>query len=179
MLRRFIAIFSALLIVSAYMPILFCADPPSVRLEVRDSTGYYMRLKNLKQREPNNAEIVYELANYQYSIENINEAIREYKRVLEINPEHINAKYFLSKCLVRKGYYEDAFWNVRDLLVRDKKNPELYEFAGEILMKMEEYGAAKQYFSKCDELVLKKKGNEPLKALTKPHRDEWKKYFYN
>ena len=179
MLRKILAFFVVLIAFIGFMPKTFCSDPPSVRIEVRDSTRYYMRLKNLKQREPENAEIVYELANYHYSIKNINEAIREYKRVLQLKPEHENAKYFLSKCYVIKGYYDDAFWLVRDLILKHKKEADLYEYAGEILLKMDEHAVAQEYFSKCDELLLDKKGNEMLPAQTKPNRDNWKKYYYN
>lgn len=179
MLKKILSIICALVVIYSIMPNSFCADPPSVRLEVRDSTRYYMRLKNLKQREPNNAKVVYELANYHYSIKNLNEAVREYKRVLEIEPEHEYAKFFLSKCLVQMGYYDDAFWHVRDLIIKHKKNPKLYEYAGEILEKMGEYVVAQEYFSKCEELILNKKGDEMLPALTKPDRDKWKKYYYN
>jgi tetratricopeptide (TPR) repeat protein len=107
------------------------------------------------------------------------EAIKEYRRTLKIKPEHDYAKWFLSKALMAKGYNDEAFWLVRDLIIKHKNRPELYEYAGEILIKLDQINAAKEYFAKCEELLYNKKDGEiSVKSLTKPNMGDWEKYFF-
>lgn len=160
----------------ATMPTTYSRNSPSTRIEVRDAQRYFLRLKNLRAKEPNNEELSYEIGNYYYSIKSYDEAIKEYRRTLKINPEHEYAKWFLSKALVEKKYYDEAFTLVRDLIIKHKKQPELYDYAGEILLKMDKPKIADEYFAKCDQLLYGSSG--PTKLLTKPNRGDWQKYFY-
>ncbi len=158
------------------MPKTYSGNSPSPRIEVRDAERYFLRLKNLRLTEPNNENLSYELGNYHYSIKSYDEAIKEYRRTLRINPEHEYAKWFLSKALVEKGHYDEAFGFVRELIIKNKKQPALYDYAGEILLKMDKSHIAKDYFAKSDELLYGSSG--PTNLITKPNAGDWKKYFY-
>jgi tetratricopeptide (TPR) repeat protein len=158
------------------MPKSYSRTSPSTRIEVKDSKRYFLRLKTLRLKEPDNVELSYEIGNYLYSIKSYDEAIKEYRRTLRIDPEHEYAKWFLSKTLVEKKYYDEAFGLVRELIIKHKKQPELYDYAGEILLKMDKPKIADEYFAKCDQLLYGSSG--PTKLITNPNGGAWKKYFY-
>jgi tetratricopeptide (TPR) repeat protein len=179
MIKKILAFSLPMLFFIFSTPYIYSGDPPSSRMEVKNSERYFLRVKSMRFKEPNNAELSYELGNYHLSLKSYDEAIKEYRRTLKINPEHDYAKWFLSKALVSKGYNDEAFWLVRDLIIKHKNRPELYEYAGEILMKLDQTNAAKDYFAKCDELLYNEKdGKMPIKSITNPNRGEWKKYFF-
>ncbi len=178
MIKKLLSITAAILLLVALLPDTYGGDPGSVYIGVNDSERYYHRLKNLRKNDPKNAEISYKIANYYYGKEMYDKAIEEYKRTLKLDENHQNAKWFLSKSYISKGYYEKAFWLVRELIQKNKKSPELYDQAGELLVKMGEYAASREYFNKVDELKFGEvDGSKPIEALSRPNRDEWKKYF--
>ncbi len=161
------------------LPYTYGGDPGSVYIGVKDSERYYHRLKNMRKNDPENAEISYKIANFYYSKDMLDKAIEEYKRTLKLDANHQNAKWFLSQCLSAKGYFEDAFWLVRDLIDKNRKNYELYDEAGQLLVKMGEYAASREYFNKVDELKYGEvDGSKPIYSFSKPNQGTWKKYYF-
>ena len=161
------------------LPYTYGGDPGSVYIGVKDSERYYHRLKNMRKNDPENAEISYKIANFYYSKDMLDKAIEEYKRTLKLDANHQNAKWFLSQCLSAKGYFEDAFWLVRDLIDKNRKNYELYDEAGQLLVKMGEYAASREYFNKVDELKYGEvDGSKPIYSFSKPNQGSWKKYYF-
>ena len=179
MMKKLISILAALTLFAILLPYTYGGDPGTVYIGIKDSERYYHRLKNMRKNEPDNPEISYKIANYYYGKEMTDKAIEEYKRTIKLDPNHQDAKWFLSRCLITKGYYEDAFWIVRDLIDKNKQDPELYYDAGDILVKMGEHAASREYFNKVDELKYgEEDGSKPIASLTKPNRGSWKQYFY-
>ncbi len=179
MIKKLLSVIAAVTLLVALLPYTYGGDPGNVYIGVKDSERYYHRLKNMRRNDPDNAEISYKIANFYYAKDMVDKAIEEYKRTLKLDKDHQQAKWFLSQCLVTKGYFEDAFWLVRDLIDKNKKDPDLYDEAGEILVKMGEYAASREYFNKVDELKYgEKDGSKPIPSFTKPNRNEWKKYFF-
>lgn len=179
MLRKVISAISAIVFLVCLLPNIYGGDPGSVYINIKDSERYYHRLKNLRKNEPNNPDITYKIANFYYARNMFDKAIEEYKRVLKLDNEHQQAKWFLSRCFIEKGYYEKAFWLVRDLITQNKNNANLYDEAGQLLVKMGEYAASREYFNKVDELKFGElDGSKPITALSQPNRNNWKKYFY-
>ena len=179
MLKKVFSIIPAILLLVALLPYTYGGDPGTVYIGVNDSERYYHRLKNMRKNDPENAEISYKIANFYFAKDMIDKAIEEYKRTLKLDENHQQAKWFLSQCLINKGYFEDAFWLVRDLIDKNKKDPELYDQAGTLLVKMGEYAASREYFNKVDELKYgESDGSKPMGSYTKPGQGNWKKYFY-
>lgn len=160
MIKKFISISTALAIIIILFPTLHGKDVSLTGIRVRDNERYYHRLKEMRRKNPQDPELSYQLGNLYYSLQMEDEAIKEYKRTLKNNPQHSYAKYFLSKLLVNKGYYEEAFWLVRDLISRHQGNPSLYLMAGNILVKMDQKKSASEYFAKHSELTFRH--NSPL-----------------
>ena len=179
MLKKVISIIAAIVLLLSLLPYTYGGDPGSVYINVDDSERYYHRLKNMRKNDPENPEISYKIANFYYAKDMLDKAIEEYKRTLKLDNNHQEAKWFLSQCLITKGHFEDAFWLVRELIDKNKKNPELYDQAGEILVKMGEYAASREYFNKVDELKYGEvDGSKPINSFSKPGRGNWKKYYY-
>lgn len=179
MLKKVLSVIAAIVLFAALLPYTYGGDPGSVYIGVRDSERYYHRLKNLRRNDPENAEVSYKIANYYYAKEMTDKAIEEYRRTIKLDENHKQAKWFLSKCLVTKGHFEEAFWIVRDLIDKNKREAELYEEAGEILVKMGEYAASREYFNKVDELKYGKvDGSKPLVSYTYPNKGAWRKRYY-
>lgn len=179
MIRKIIAACTALLIIAMFLPLSYGKDSSGVGVGLRDRERYYHRLHNMRRNDPENPEISYQIANLYYSLQMEDEAIMEYRKTLELDPEHSYARYFLSKLLVNKGYYEDAFWIARELISRHRNSARLYAFIGEILVKMDQRFAAKEYFDKYDELISADRHSTfPVESATDPARGNWKKYFY-
>lgn len=179
MLKKLLALVAAFLLLVAFLPYSYSGDPGITGAIVKDRERYYHRLKDMRAKDPENPELSYRIANLYYSLQMEDEAIKEYRRTLRIKPDHEYAKWFLSKVLVSKGYLEEAFWLVRDLIAEHKENPELYASAGEILVKMDQSEVAKEYFNRFDELKYgEKNGSQPMDSKTYPTRGKWKSYFY-
>lgn len=179
MLKKILALVAALGVVLITLPLSYSGDPGITGAIVKDRERYYHRLKDMRDKDPENAELSYRIANLYYSLKMEDEAIKEYRRTLKLKPDHKYAKWFLSEMLESKGYYEEAFWLVRDLIAVHKNAPALYARAGEILVKMDEHQAAKEYFNRVDELKFNEKdGSKPINAVSKPNRGSWKEYFY-
>lgn len=179
MLKKILALTAALSLFIAFLPNLYGGDPGITGSIVKDRERYYHRLKDMRAKDPNNAELSYRIANLYYSLQMEDEAIKEYRRTLRVDPEHHYAKWFLSKVLLSKGYFEEAFWLVRELISKFKNNAELYASAGEILVKMDQTDAAREYFNRYDELKFgEKEGSQPIKTLSQPKAGNWKKFFY-
>lgn len=179
MVKKILAFLAAIVIVVFCFPSTYGGDPGSAKIGVKDAERYYHRLKNLRRNDPENAEISYKIANFYYARDMVDKAIEEYRRTLRLDINHQQAKWFLSLCLVDKGYFEEAFWLVRELIDKNKRNPDLYDQAGEILVKMGEHSASKEYFAKVDELKYgKADGSKPFMSFSKPNRGSWAKYFY-
>ncbi|NLM16300.1 MAG: hypothetical protein GX221_01090 [Candidatus Riflebacteria bacterium] len=153
-MKRLTAVLSALFVLACFLPVLEGSEVFRVMMPSKNKERYYQRLRNMRLNSPENPELSYQLANFFYAEKMYDVAVEEYRRVLKLSPEHAGAKYFLSESLLKMKYYEEAFWLVRDLISNDKENAELYYKAGEILEKMGEHMAAKQYFKKSDELVF-------------------------
>lgn len=179
MFKKLLTFIAAMLVVLLMLPSLYSGDPGITGAIVKDRERYYHRLKDMRAKDPQNAELSYQIANLYYSLQMEDEAIKEYRRTLKVSPEHKYAKWFLARVLVSKGYYEEAFWIIRDLINSNSENPELYARAGEILEKMDQREVAKEYFNRYDELKYgEKNGAEPMSSLTKPNRGAWKEYYY-
>lgn len=179
MLKKLLALIAALLLLVAYLPYTYGGDPGITGVIVKDRERYYHRLKDMRAKEPQNAELSYRIANLYYSMQMEDEAIKEYRRTLRVDPEHQYAKWFLSKVLISKGYLEEAFWLVRELIEKNKESPALYSSAGEILLKMDQTDAAREYFNRFDELKYgEKDGAKSIKTISQPTAGQWKKYFY-
>lgn len=154
-------------------------DPGNVYIGVKDSERYYHRLKNLRRNDPENAEVDYKIGNYYYARQMFDKSIEEYRRALKKDPNHEQAKWFLAQSLINKNHYEEAFWLVRDLIDKHRNDADLYDQAGEILVKMGEYAASKEYFAKVDEIKYgEKDGRQPISSFTKPGRGSWKNYYF-
>ncbi len=141
-------------VVTSFSAVIFAGDPGVGGIEVRDGERFYHRLKHLRAKRPQDAENTLQIANLYYSFQMQDEAIKEYRRCLRIDPENLNAKWFLSQILVEKGYFEEAFRLTREIMNKKPRDPEVYAWAGEILMKMEKVDLAEDYFARCDELLL-------------------------
>lgn len=179
MMKKLLASAAALLLVVAFLPYSYSGDPGITGSIVRDRERYYHRLKDMRAKDPQNAELSYRIANLYYSLKMEDEAIKEYRRTLKVNPEHEYAKWFLSKVLVSKGYLEEAFWLVRELIDKHRESAELYSSAGEILVKMDQADAAREYFNRYDELKYgEKDGSKAIKTRSQPTAGDWKKMFY-
>lgn len=179
MLKKLLTFTAAALVFTAMLPSLYSGDPGITGAIVKDRERYYHRLKDMREKDPQNAELSYQIANLYYSMQMEDDAIKEYRRTLKIDPEHDFAKWFLARTLFNKGYLEEAFWQVRDLINVHAENPELYARAGEILLKMDQREVAKEYFNRYDELKYgEKNGADPITAVSKPIRGTWKEYFY-
>ena len=76
------------------------------------------------------------------------------------DPEHLESKWFLSHVLMSKGYLDEAFRLAREIMERKPEDPEIYYWAGEILVKLNQQNIAREYFSRCDELLLEQKTSE-------------------
>ncbi|MGM0600466.1 MAG: tetratricopeptide repeat protein [Candidatus Rifleibacteriota bacterium] len=169
----------ALVIITLLLPVTFGGDPGLTGQILEDKERYFHRLKDMRAKDPQNPEWSYQLGNLYYSLEMENDAIKEYRRTLKLDPEHAFAKWFLSKVLESRGYYEEAFWLVRELIRKHNQIPELYDRAGEILIKMEQNTAAREYFARYDELKFGEvRGEDPVKTKTRPTAGSWKEYFY-
>jgi tetratricopeptide (TPR) repeat protein len=161
------------------LPYSYSGDPGIIKIQVKDRERYFHRLRAMRAQDPENAEISYQIANLFYSLEMIDEAIFEYRRTLKLEPEHSYAKWFLSKALENKGYYEDAFWLVRELIEENNQVARLYNRAGELLVKMNKRDSANEYFARFDELKYGEvAGEKPVKTETHPKAGAWKEYFY-
>jgi tetratricopeptide (TPR) repeat protein len=174
-----IAIFSAVLLLVLLLPYSYGGDPGVTGIIVKDRERYYHRLKDMRAKDPTNPELSYQIANLYYSLEMEDEAIKEYRRTLKLKPDHDFAKWFLSRLLESKGYYDEAFWLVRDLIEKHQRTAKLYDRAGEILLKMNQKDTAKEYFARYDELKYgEMNGAKPVKTLTNPKAGAWREYFY-
>lgn len=179
MFRRIFAVSTALLLFAMTLPLSYSKDSSGVGISLRNRERYYHRLHNMRRNDPDNPEISYQIANLYYSLEMEDEAIMEYRKTLKLDPEHSYARYFLSNLLVNKGYYEDAFWIARELIRRHRNSAGLYAYIGEILVKMDQQYAAKEYFDKYDELISADRHSTfPAESVTNPAEGNWKKYFY-
>lgn len=174
-----VAVCAALIIFVWALPLTYGGDPGISGLIVKNPERYYHRLKDMRAKDPENAELSYQIANLYYSLQMEDEAIKEYRRTLKLKPEHEFAKWFLSKLLESKGYYDEAFWMVRELIQKHPRIPNLYDRAGELLVKMNQKDSAKEYFARYDELMFGERvGADPVKTLTMPKAGAWKEYFY-
>ena len=149
----FLAIASAGVLCVHSQTSVFGGDPGMTGLIVRDREQHFHRLRHIRTKRPDDPANTYQIANLYYSLQMEDEAIKEYRRCLRLDPAHVNAKWFLSKLLVSKGYYEEAFWLVREILDVKIDDLEVYYWAGEILEKLGEHKAAKEYFVRCDDLL--------------------------
>lgn len=173
------AILLALSLFLVLLPYSYGGDPGIAGKIVKNRERYFHRLKDMRAKDPGNPELSYQIGNLYYSLEMENEAIKEYRRTLKLKPNHAFAQWFLSKVLESKGYFDEAFWIVRDLIGRHQKIPALYDRAGELLLKMDQADAAKEYFARCDELTYGEvRGADPMPSVTSPKRGKWKEFFY-
>lgn len=179
MLKKFLAIAAAVIITVLLLPNTYGEDTFGAKRGVKDSERYYHRLKNMRRNNPDNPDISYQIANFFYARDMVDKAIEEYRRVLRLDKNHQQAKWFLSQCLKDKGYFEEAFWLVRELIDLNKKDYELYDEAGTILVKMGEKAASKEYFDKVDELKYgEKDGGKPIPSFVRQGNTHWKELFY-
>lgn len=130
-----------------------------VGVEISNSTKYYLRLKDIRAKASSNVELTYQIGNYYFSKRMYDDAIKEYRRCLKLIPNHENAKYFLSLSLLHKGYLDEAFIHVRDLIDINPNSPEYYKLAGDILERMNLSEYAKDYYNKWFYLLEKQKTN--------------------
>jgi len=138
-------------LVSAFSVIL--AGDPGITGEVNnDRERYLQRLKFMRMKRPDNPEYSFQIGNLYSSLQMEDEAIKEYRRTLRVDPHHPGAKWFLSHVLSSKGYHEEAFRLVRELMDQRPEDPELYYWAGEILLQLKQPDLAKEYFARVDEL---------------------------
>jgi len=122
-------------------------------LEVKDPERLYHRLKFIRAKRPEDPKNTFQIANIYYSQRMEDEAIKEYRRCLKLDPNFLPAKWFLSHVLYSKGYYDEAFRLVREIIDRKPEAAELFYWAGEVLLKLDEIETAKEYFARCDELL--------------------------
>jgi tetratricopeptide (TPR) repeat protein len=146
-----IGLFVCCLVMGFLWPTLAEKGLPGV--EIRDPERYYHRLKALRMRRPDDAHYTYLIGNYYNSLQMQDEAIKEFRRCLKVDPGHIEAKRNLSRLLLDKGYPEEAFRHARDIMDKTPEDPEIFYFAGEILLKLEERELAREYFARVDELM--------------------------
>lgn len=180
MIKRILALIVAFAVLALFFPIIHSQDVTITGIETDSPARYYQRLKNLRRNDPDNFELTYQIANYYYSLGMEDQAIHEYRRVLEMQPAHSYARYYLSRLLISKGYFEDAFWLVRELITRHPSNPSFYQYAGEILQKMDQHIAAREYFDRYNELMFAKRGlTEGITIRSRPtNRGQWRGLFY-
>lgn len=108
----------------------------------------------MRMKRPDNPEYSYQIGNLYYSLQMEDEAIKEYRRTLRLDSYHAGAKWFLSHVLSSKGYHDEAFRLTRELMDQRPEDPELYYWAGEILLKLDQNELAKEYFARVDELTF-------------------------
>jgi tetratricopeptide (TPR) repeat protein len=178
-LSKLFAGLAAISLLILALPLSYGGDPGISGQVVRDPERYYHRLKDMRAKNPDDPELTYQIANIYYSWQMEDEAIKEYRRVLRIDKNHYNSKWFLSKVLESKGYFEEAFWLVRECMEARKSDADLYLRAADLLIKMEQVDVAREYFAKVDELKYgEPDGKKPIHAVTQPTRGNWKKFFY-
>lgn len=177
-LIKILVILVSVFAVGMYFPTTY-GDPGVTGMIVNNPNRYFHRLKQMRAKDKDNPELSYQIANLYYSLQMEDEAIKEYRRTLKLSPDNFNAKWFLSKLLVSKGYLEEAFWLVREMITARSNNTQLYLMAGDILSKMDKTNAAKEYYDRYDELMYGEKvGKNNIHAKTAPNRGNWRKYFY-
>ena len=179
LISKMIAGLAAITLFVLALPLSYGGDPGITGQLVKNPERYYHRLKAMRNANPDDPEISYQIANVYYSLKMEDEAIKEYRRVLKIDKNHYNSKWFLSKVLESKGYLEESFWLVRECIEARKNDSDLYLRAADLLVKMDQQEVAKEYYAKVDELKYgEKDGKKPMHAVTQPTRGSWKKYFY-
>jgi len=136
------------------------SDHPAVSagIEVTHRERYFHRLKDLRAKRPQDAEATYQIGNLYYSLQMEDEAIKEYRRCLKLDPKHQDAKWFLSHVLVSKGYLEEGFRLAREMLDVKPDDAESYFWAGEILRKMDLPEIARDYYTRWEQILWRAKG---------------------
>jgi len=143
--------------------VLLAGDPGLTGEVNSDRERYLQRLKYMRMKRPDNPEYSYQIGNIYFSLRMEDEAIKEYRRTLRLDSFHAGAKWFLSHVLVSKGYFDEAFRLTRELMDQRPEDPELYYWAGEILVKLDQNDLAKEYFARVDE--LKYPARQPLVSI--------------
>ena len=129
------------------------SDGHMTGIEVRDREQLFHRLKHIRAKRPEDPVNTFRLGNLYYSLEMEDEAIKEYRRCLKLDPHHVQARWFLSHVLVSKGYPDEAFRLTRELLDRFPEDPKLYAWAGDILVKLDHPELAREYYAREAELT--------------------------
>ncbi|MBF0406402.1 MAG: tetratricopeptide repeat protein [Candidatus Riflebacteria bacterium] len=158
MIRRTIRILffiSLLLTISSFYNKNMAVDGNITGVDVVDRERMLHRLKLIRMKRPGDHLTTYKIANIYYSLQMEDEAIKEYRRCLREKPDFPHAKWFLSKVLESKGYFDEAFKLARELLEEFPENYRYYYRAGEILVRLEKPAIAKEYFKRCDDLIFK------------------------
>ncbi|HOY67258.1 MAG TPA: hypothetical protein PLP29_10225 [Candidatus Ozemobacteraceae bacterium] len=154
---RLLLAFLVLAILVPAFSVLLAGDPGLTGDENRDRERYLQRLRSMRMKRPDNPEYSYQIGNIYYSLKMEDEAIKEYRRTLRLDQHHPEAKWFLSHVLASKGYHDEAFRLTRELMDVRPDDPELYSWAGEILLKLDQNELAKEYFARVDELTFPEK----------------------
>ena len=128
-------------------------------VESKDPERFYQRMKFVRMKRPDDVQNTLQIANLYYSWKMEDEAIKEYRRCLKVDPANLDAKWFLSHLLYNKGYFEEAFRLTREIMDKRTEDPEVYYWAGEILLKLDQRATAKEYFSRVDELLAPERGS--------------------
>jgi tetratricopeptide (TPR) repeat protein len=99
-------------------------------------TSYQLALRD----EPNNVKILQFVAIAMSRTNRREEAIRYYRRALEVSPELAGAHYGLAFLLIKRGDVERGADHLRHFLARPPRDPEMarwVDFARDTLMQLE------------------------------------------
>jgi Flp pilus assembly protein TadD len=82
------------------------------------------------QLDPANPEPLMELATILTELQRPEQTAEAYRRILQTQPDHVEARYALGKTYIALGHYDLALGEFRTALEADSKDPRLYNALG-------------------------------------------------
>jgi len=91
------------------------------------------------QINPKNTSVLFERANLYYNLENYSASDTDWKQVLKIEKDNINAQVGLARNMIARGKIDDAIKELDRLVKMDTRNPHVYRYRSEAYAKKENY----------------------------------------
>lgn len=144
------------------------AAPFTADVELQSRERYHHRLRFLRLKRPQSAQIHYQQANLMRAEGMLDDAIAAYRRCLERDKTHPQARWFLALTLADKGYRDQAFTMVRELIEEYPDDPALYERAALLLDALGQPSAARDYYDRWADLVDHADPDHPGRVMPRP-----------
>ena len=110
----------------------------------------------------------YDEAERLYKKEKFEDAIAEYKKVLELEPEFAQAYLYLGDCYYRMAQYENALPYLKKAIKVDPKNPQAWAFLGDAYCCLQDAESAYKSFKKAVDIDPEySNAVEKLKEITR------------